>query len=85
MSLFVGRLPTHNFDDRDLEDIFYKYGRIINCQVKKGSRFGKWFDLICTNFIFITSLLAFGFIEFENPEDAYDAIRATDGLVSNYI
>lgn len=42
MSLFVGRLPTHNFDDRDLEDIFYKYGRIINCQLKRGSRFGKY-------------------------------------------
>ncbi|KAG1112652.1 hypothetical protein G6F42_014678 [Rhizopus arrhizus] len=62
MSLFVGRLPTHNFDDRDLEDIFYKYGRIINCQLKRGTRF------------------AFGFIEFEDPEDAYDAIRDTDGL-----
>lgn len=42
MSLFVGRLPTHNFDDRDLEDIFYKYGRIINCQLKRGTRFGKY-------------------------------------------
>ncbi|CEP07130.1 hypothetical protein [Parasitella parasitica] len=62
MSLFVGRLPTHNFDDRDLEDIFYKYGRIISCQLKRGSRF------------------AFGFIEFEDPEAAYDAIRDTDGL-----
>lgn len=28
---------------------------------------------------------AFGFIEFEDPEDAYDAIRDTDGLVSIYI
>jgi RNA recognition motif-containing protein len=41
MSLFVGRLPTSNFDDRDLEDIFYKYGKIIKCQLKRGSRFGK--------------------------------------------
>ncbi|KAI9485610.1 MAG: hypothetical protein EXX96DRAFT_545774 [Benjaminiella poitrasii] len=62
MSIFVGRLPSHNFDDRDLEDIFYKYGRIINCQVKRGTRY------------------SFGFVEFEDPEDAYDAIRDTDGL-----
>ncbi|KAI8641815.1 hypothetical protein BD408DRAFT_443957 [Parasitella parasitica] len=60
--LFVGRLPTYNFDDRDLEDIFYKYGRITNCQLKRGSRF------------------AFGFVEFEDSEAAYDAIRDTDGL-----
>lgn len=41
MSLFVGRLPVRNFDDRDLEDIFYKYGKIIKCKLKRGSRFGK--------------------------------------------
>ncbi|RCI01833.1 hypothetical protein CU098_008826 [Rhizopus stolonifer] len=62
MSVFVGRLPTRDFDDRDLEDIFYKYGRIIKCQVKQGARF------------------AFGFIEFEDPEDAHDAIRDLDGI-----
>ncbi|KAI8336022.1 hypothetical protein BD560DRAFT_413893 [Blakeslea trispora] len=62
MSVFIGRLPTRDFDDRDLEDIFFKYGKIISCQVKQGARF------------------AFGFIEFENPEDAYDAIRDVDGL-----
>lgn len=43
MSLFVGRLPTFDFDDRDLEDIFYKYGRIVKCQLKRGSRFCKLF------------------------------------------
>lgn len=50
MALFVGRLPTYDFDDRDLEDIFYKYGRILNCQLKRGTRFGKLLnvdDYIC--------------------------------------
>ncbi|KAI8971878.1 hypothetical protein BDF20DRAFT_915630 [Mycotypha africana] len=62
MSVFVGRLPPHDFYEEDLEDIFYKYGRIISCQVKKGARY------------------AFGFVEFDDPEDAYYAIKETDGL-----
>ncbi|KAG2235148.1 hypothetical protein INT48_006529 [Thamnidium elegans] len=61
-SLFVGRLPKDDFDDRDLEDLFYGLGRITNCKVKQGTRFG------------------FGFVQFDNTDDAYHAIRQTDGL-----
>ncbi|KAI8877254.1 hypothetical protein K501DRAFT_198617 [Backusella circina FSU 941] len=61
MSLFVGRLPS-DFSERDLEDIFYKYGKISRCDLKRGASF------------------SFGFVEFEDQEDAYDAMRDTDGM-----
>ncbi|KAG5462750.1 MAG: hypothetical protein BJ554DRAFT_3701 [Olpidium bornovanus] len=35
MALFVGRLPSE-IRSRDLEDLFYKFGRIIRCDVKAG-------------------------------------------------
>ena len=33
--LFVGRLPR-GCRNRDLEDIFYKYGKMTRCDVKTG-------------------------------------------------
>jgi len=35
MSLFVGRLSSET-RSRDLEDLFYKYGKITRCDVKRG-------------------------------------------------
>ncbi|KAG0162869.1 hypothetical protein DFQ30_001140, partial [Apophysomyces sp. BC1015] len=64
MALFVGKLPS-NFSNDELEDLFYKYGRILRCQVKRGMNYGEY---------------AFGFVEFEDKYDAYDAIRDNDGL-----
>ena len=33
--IFVGRLPKHT-RNRDLEDIFYPYGKLTRCEVKQG-------------------------------------------------
>ncbi len=35
--LFIGRLPR-TCRNRDLEDIFYKYGRMTRCDVKQGEK-----------------------------------------------
>lgn len=39
MSLFVGRLPP-DFDLSELEELFEKYGKIAECKIKKGNKFG---------------------------------------------
>jgi len=54
--LFVGRLG-HNMLERDLHDLFSKFGRIVNCSMKT----------------------TYGFVEFENPRDARDAMHSMDG------
>jgi RNA recognition motif-containing protein len=82
MSLFVGRLPS-DFSERDLEDIFYKYGKISRCDLKRGASFCKYYFIavyVCF-FLLNTSVIAFGFVEFEDQEDAHDAMRDTDGMV----
>jgi len=33
--IFVGRLPKHT-RNRDLEDIFFPYGKLTRCEVKQG-------------------------------------------------
>lgn len=38
MSLFVGRLPP-DCRPQDLEEVFYKFGKITRCDVKKGLYF----------------------------------------------
>ena len=38
--LFVGRLPL-GCRTRDIEDIFYRYGKMTRCDVKQGKR---WFE-----------------------------------------
>ncbi|XP_065887689.1 probable splicing factor, arginine/serine-rich 6 [Dysidea avara] len=35
--IFVGRLPKHT-RNRDLEDIFFPYGKLTRCEVKQGMR-----------------------------------------------
>lgn len=46
MALFIGRIP---FDTRvrELEDVFMKYGRIIRCDVKRGTFV--WLSRIISN------------------------------------
>eukprot|EP00005_Dracoamoeba_jomungandri_P011591 CAMPEP_0174263596 /NCGR_PEP_ID=MMETSP0439-20130205/19293_1 /TAXON_ID=0 /ORGANISM="Stereomyxa ramosa, Strain Chinc5" /LENGTH=135 /DNA_ID=CAMNT_0015349019 /DNA_START=24 /DNA_END=432 /DNA_ORIENTATION=+ len=43
MALFVGRIPPQA-RPRDLEDLFYKYGRISRCDVLKGYGFVEFDD-----------------------------------------
>eukprot|EP00005_Dracoamoeba_jomungandri_P003052 CAMPEP_0174260556 /NCGR_PEP_ID=MMETSP0439-20130205/9928_1 /TAXON_ID=0 /ORGANISM="Stereomyxa ramosa, Strain Chinc5" /LENGTH=181 /DNA_ID=CAMNT_0015344819 /DNA_START=17 /DNA_END=563 /DNA_ORIENTATION=- len=43
MALFVGRLPPQA-ESRDLEDLFYKFGRISRCDVLKGYGFVEFED-----------------------------------------
>ncbi|RKO90959.1 hypothetical protein BDK51DRAFT_28604 [Blyttiomyces helicus] len=34
-ALFIGRLPA-DVRSRDLEDVFFKFGRILRCDIKRG-------------------------------------------------
>ena len=61
--LYVGNLPG-NTRNADVEDLFEKYGRITECDLKH-PRNGEG--------------LAFAFIQYEDPRDAEDAIRGRDG------
>eukprot|EP01124_Arcella_intermedia_P033591 TRINITY_DN808_c0_g1_i2.p1 TRINITY_DN808_c0_g1~~TRINITY_DN808_c0_g1_i2.p1 ORF type:complete len:346 (+),score=38.56 TRINITY_DN808_c0_g1_i2:44-1081(+) len=54
--LFVGRLGP-NVSNKDLELIFGKFGRIVNCSIKT----------------------TYGFVEFEDPRDAKDALSELNG------
>ncbi|KAJ3223050.1 hypothetical protein HK099_001577 [Clydaea vesicula] len=54
--LYVGKLPN-SLNSADLEDMFSKYGRLVQVELKPGG---------------------FGFVEFEDPRDAEDAIYALD-------
>lgn len=62
--IYVGNLPS-NVDERDLEDIFYKYGDISDVDLKI-PRYG-------------TGGTPFAFVEFSDPRDAEDAVRGRDG------
>jgi len=62
--IYVGNLPS-NIDERDLEDIFYKYGDIADVDLKI-PRYG-------------TGGTPFAFVEFHDPRDAEDAVRGRDG------
>lgn len=62
--VYVGNLPS-NIDERDLEDIFYKYGDIADVDLKL-PRYG-------------TGGTPFAFVEFQDPRDAEDAVRGRDG------
>ncbi|ORX80901.1 hypothetical protein BCR32DRAFT_17380 [Anaeromyces robustus] len=42
MALFIGRLQT-DVRPRDLEDVFYKYGKIQRCDIKHGRSFNYGF------------------------------------------
>jgi len=54
--VYVGRLSSRT-RERDLDDVFSKYGRVQSCDLKYG----------------------YAFVEFEDPRDAEDAVRALDG------
>lgn len=45
--LFVSRLPRYDFDERDLEDLFDKFGKITECNMKHGARFGMKYSFYC--------------------------------------
>ena len=71
MALFIGRIP---FDTRvrELEDVFVKYGRIIRCDVKRGT----YETPLCA----CSNILGYGFVEFEDVRDAEDAVKYCDGM-----
>eukprot|EP00112_Aurelia_sp_Birch-Aquarium-sp1_P016689 Seg3809.2 transcript_id=Seg3809.2/GoldUCD/mRNA.D3Y31 product="Serine/arginine-rich splicing factor 6" protein_id=Seg3809.2/GoldUCD/D3Y31 len=54
--LFVGSL-SRDTTERDLENVFYKHGKLMRCDLKRG----------------------FGFVEYESPKDAEEAIRTENG------
>lgn len=54
--IFIGNLDF-GADRRDLDDLFYRYGKIVFVDCKRG----------------------FGFVEFDDPRDAEDAVRGEDG------
>lgn len=62
--LFVGGLNFET-DEQSLEDVFSKYGQISEVKVIKDK------DTMTSR--------GFGFITFENPEDARDALQAMNG------
>ncbi|XP_072367841.1 RNA-binding protein 3-like [Scyliorhinus torazame] len=62
--LFVGGL-NFDTDEQALEDVFSKYGQIAEVRVIKDK------DTMTSR--------GFGFITFENPDDAYDAMEAMNG------
>ncbi|XP_057294745.1 serine/arginine-rich splicing factor 1A-like [Hydractinia symbiolongicarpus] len=61
--VYVGNLPQ-DIRSRDVENLFSKYGKIIDVNVKDGHG-GRG--------------PSFAFLEFEDPRDAEDAIRYRDG------
>ena len=60
--VYVGNLPG-DVRQRELEDLFYKYGRVVDVSIKGGSRTSS----------------AFAFVQFEDARDAADAVRGRDG------
>ncbi|XP_065070605.1 serine/arginine-rich splicing factor 3-like isoform X1 [Rhopilema esculentum] len=54
--LFIGSL-SRDTQERDLENVFFKHGKLLRCDLKRG----------------------FGFVEYESPRDAEEAIRAENG------
>ncbi|KAF6041203.1 SRSF1 [Bugula neritina] len=60
--VYVGNLPD-DVRSNDLEDIFYKYGRLRNVDIKHGGGRGP----------------PFAFLEFEDIRDAEDAVKYRDG------
>ncbi|KAJ7333782.1 Serine/arginine-rich splicing factor 1 [Desmophyllum pertusum] len=56
---------SNNNNERDLEDVFYKYGEIADVDLKI-PRYG-------------TGGTPFAFVEYNDPRDAEDAVRGRDG------
>jgi len=60
--VYIGNLPA-NVKEREVEDLFYKFGRIRMIDIKGQGR-GP----------------CFGFVEYEDPRDAEEAVRRRDGV-----
>lgn len=81
MSLFIGRLPRDT-RTRDLEDLFYPFGRLRRCEVKHAQGFGfigRYRIHYCIQRDVFDSSLCLFEIEFESYRDAEDAFRRMDG------
>lgn len=61
--IYVGNLPD-DISEREIEDIFYKFGRIRDIDIKCGRN---------------SNGTAYAFVEFDDPRDAEDAVYDRDG------
>lgn len=61
--VYVGNLPN-NIREREVEDAFYRFGRIRSVDIKTPSHSGT---------------PAFAFVEFNDSQDAEDAVKKMDG------
>ncbi|KAF8819831.1 splicing factor SF2 [Cardiosporidium cionae] len=61
--VYVGNLPE-NIKEREVEDIFYKFGRIKDIDIKYGRA---------------SNGTTYAFLEFDNPRDAEEAVDRRDG------
>ena len=59
--LFVGRLPRGT-RARDLEDIFYKYGKMTRCDVKQGELHSKPLDFMWHKMAALFSVYLYSFL-----------------------
>lgn len=62
--IYVGNLPV-DVRARELDDMFYKYGKIRDIDIKRPRRGGDF---------------AFAFVDFDDYRDAQDACRGRDGI-----
>lgn len=84
--VYVGNLP-YDVREREIDDLFYKFGRIIDIQVKRPERqptYGKthYQQFICLvhfNIYQSDTLLDAAFVYFNDARDAEDAVRYRDG------
>lgn len=56
--IYIGNLPM-DVTEKDIDDVFYKFGRIVDIDLKTPAR-----------------PPAFGFVTFQDPRDAEEAVRA---------
>ncbi|CAB4008666.1 Serine arginine-rich splicing factor 1 [Paramuricea clavata] len=69
--IYVGNLPE-DCRERDVDDIFYKYGRIADIRIKRGDASRARSSRRGEN-------LSYAFVQFEDSRDAEDAVRGRDG------
>jgi splicing factor, arginine/serine-rich 1 len=60
--VYIGNLPN-DVQEREIQDIFSKYGPIATCDVKGGRDGGS----------------RFAFVEYDDPRDASESVRAENG------
>ncbi len=64
-----------------MEDLFYKYGKLTRCDVKRGTAVPP--PLMFLQFhpsLTFTFGAGYGFVEYEDRRDAQDALRDLDGV-----